>query len=142
MSKESQRYREMLWQIFDSCSDDVRIRPSWLATEAMVRLDGEKKSPPEVYRLAHLQLCQIARSICAQRFEEDEEDTEQHSLFPNLQKRYPAARSKGQEPEYVQLEHMKKRDFDYNIRRLRREGRAKLRHADALQAHAEQRFAA
>jgi hypothetical protein len=34
------------------------------------------------------------------------------------------------------------RDIDYNVDRLRREGRAKLKHADALEAWARGRFKA
>jgi hypothetical protein len=38
------------------------------------------------------------------------------------------------EPEYVRLEEMSRADIAFNVKRLRREGRAKLAHADALEA--------
>lgn len=53
---------------------------------------------------------------------------------------YPSAHSEGQdESEYVLLEHMTDADITYNINRLRREGRALLAHAIALEAWGRQR---
>jgi hypothetical protein len=121
-----------------------RISPAWIATEAMLLLDPEKQTQrvrPLVYLASHLQLRQIARELCRKSFEGDEDSKKQHELFPDLQWRYPSARSKEQEePEYVRLELLAQTDVTYNVARLRKEGRAKLRHADSLEAWGLQRF--
>jgi hypothetical protein len=134
MSNDEQKLRVVLLDIYERRSEEIRVSPSWLATEAMVTLDGEHHSPPLVYLAAHLQLRQLARSICRRKFEDGDDDTEQHELFPNLQKRYPAAHSPDSEPEYVLLDHLSKDDVTFNVHRLRSEAQAKLRHADALEA--------
>lgn len=134
MCRDEQKLRLVLLGIYERRSDEIRISPSWLATEAMNNLDAEKRSPALVYEAAHLQLRQIARSICRRKVEEDSEETEQHELFPNLQKRYPAVHTADAEPEYVLLEHLTEEDVAFNVRRLRAEADAKLHHADALEA--------
>jgi hypothetical protein len=110
----------------------------------MVLLDPEKETQrnrPLIYLASHLQLRQIARELCRKSYAGDEESKRQHELFPDLQWRYPSARSKEQEePEYVRLEHLEEVDVDYNVARLRKEGRAKLKHADSLEAWGLQRF--
>ena len=35
----------ILLKIYERRADEVRLSPSWLATEAMNKLDGEKHSP-------------------------------------------------------------------------------------------------
>lgn len=139
---DEQQLREVLSGIYESRSDEIRISPAWLATEAMAKLDGKKRSPALVYRAAHLQLRQLARSICRKRFEDDDSETEQHNLFPNLQKRYPAVHSADSEPEYVLLEHLEEPDVLYNYNRLYSEAESKTRHADALLAWWKSREAA
>lgn len=139
---DAHRLRELLESIYERRVDEVRVSPAWLATEALLHLDPTKTAPELVYRAAHLQLRQLGRSLCRQRFEEDGEWSEQHDLFPNLQKRYPAAHSPDAEPEYVLLEHLTGDDIAFNVQRLRREANAKLFHADALEAWGQNRAAA
>ena len=124
----------ILMDIYERRGDKARISPAWLATEAMAALDGDKRSPPLIYRAAHLQLRQLARGICRKKFEDDGKEAEQSDLFPNLQKRYPAAHVPDAEPEYVLLEHLTDKDVRFNVRRLRMEADSKLHHADALEA--------
>ena len=102
----------------------------------MLLLDGGRISPALVYLGCHLQLRQIAREMLRGKFEPDAsaDDDAQHELFPSLQKRYPAARSSNDNPEYVLLEELTAIDVAYNVARLRGEARAKQRHADALEA--------
>lgn len=137
---DEKKLRALISEIYEKCSDDVRISPSWLATQAMVELDSNKQSPPLVYIAAHLQLRQISRGICRGKFEDGE--TESHDLFPDLQKRYPVSHDAESEPEYVLLEHLTEEDIRYNINRLRKEADTKQRHADALDAWWQTRVAA
>jgi hypothetical protein len=117
-----------------------RLVPTWLANEAMRELDPERKSPPAIYTAAHLQFRQIARGFCRRHFEGDGESP-QHELLPDLQDRYPAARTKdAEEPEYVKREAMNPEDARFNVKRLELEARTKQRHADALRAWARNRW--
>lgn len=128
---------EAAQRVIDRRRDRQSISPSWVATEAMNDLDPERVSVEIVYFGCHLQLRQIAREILRKRFKPDEapERSAQHDLFPDLQWRYPTARTaKNEEPEYVLLESLTKEDINYNVARLRSEAVAKLRHADALEA--------
>jgi len=131
---DERKLMEVLAAIYERRSGEINVSPSWLATEAMAELDPERNAPDLVYRAAHLQLRQVARSICRRKFEEDGADQEQHDLFPQLQRRYPAAHSTDIEPVYVLLEHVTEADVMFNLRRLRSEADTKLRHADAFEA--------
>jgi hypothetical protein len=136
---------EIVARIVDLRRDQGRISPSWVATEAMLQIDPRREIQqrfPLAYHSSHQHLRQIARSQCRSLFEDDEpRDSRQHELFPGLQWRYPAARSKDQEePEYVLLELLALEDVYYNLSRLRAEARAKLNHSDALEAWAKKKF--
>lgn len=143
MTHEETKARELLASIYERRRTEVRVSPSWLATEAMMRLDPSRASHPIEYALAHLQLRQLARALCAKRWEKDDQgETEQHELWPQLQARYPVVRtSADQEPEYVLLEHMSGEDISFNVARLRSEAEAKLMHADAFEAWGKSRAA-
>lgn len=142
MAPEAQELIIVVEKIIDQRRDEPRVSPTWVATEAMVKLDPGRVSLPLVYLGCHLHLRQIARGQLRLHFEDPaaaaDDDLAQHELFPDLQRRYPAARPKRRptsEPEYVLLEAMSDADYTFNLNRLRREGRAKLDHADALEAH-------
>jgi len=130
---DEKRLAELVARLIESRRSESRISPGWIATEAMKDLDPERVSPPLVYIGCHLELRQIARSQLRGRFERDPGESEQHKLWPDLQARYPVLRG-GEEPEYVRLEDLTQTDVGYNVARLRAEGNAKLRHADALEA--------
>jgi hypothetical protein len=134
VSKNEQQLRDVLLAIYERRSDEIRISPAWLATEAMAKLDGDKRSPSLVYQAAHLQLRQLARSVCRNKFEGDSHETDQHEMWPDLQTRYPAAHSPDAEPEYVLLEHLTEEDVQYNYHRMYAEAETKMRRADALLA--------
>ncbi|MHC2399144.1 MULTISPECIES: hypothetical protein [Bradyrhizobium] len=139
MTNEAGDLVAIVSRIIDTRRSQSRISPSWVANEAMIELDGGHIAPPLVYLGCHLELRQIARSVLRTRFddraESDDGEPRQHELFPDLQWRYPTARSaRSAEPEYVLLDDMSDEDAAYNVARLRREGRAKLAHADALEA--------
>ena len=145
MTNEELKAREMVERVYELRRSQVRVSPSWLATEVMQMLDPERSSHPIEYAMAHLQFRQLARAAFAGRWEKPASGsrTEQHDLFPDLQTRYPIGnRSEGQEPEYVLLEHMTEDDVAFNVARLRSEARAKMAHADALEAWWDMRAAA
>lgn len=128
------RLRALLLRTYERRGAMDRISPAWLATEAIQKIDPDRLAPELLYRAAHLHLCQIARDVCRKWFQPDEDgEPKQHSLWPKLQQRYPSARRRGREPEYVLLERMTAADVRYNLRRLRREAKSKLEHADELE---------
>lgn len=132
---EERELHQLLVAIYERRRDEVRVSPSWLATEAMIEIDPDRISPSRVYMAAHLELRQLARGICRRVADPTEESTEQHEMFPGLQKRYPEARTaNSDEPQYVLLEHLSEEDVAFNVRRLRAEASAKMAHADALEA--------
>lgn len=129
--------RQTVGRIIELRRDAIRISPGWVATEAMILLDGTRVSPALVYLGCHLQLRQIAREMLRGKYEPDAEADEdaQHSLWPALQKRYPTFKSNpGDDPEYVVLEELTAVDVGFNLRRLRSEAQSKQEHADALEA--------
>ena len=145
MTREESRLVEIVARIIDVRRSQVRINPSWIATEALRELDPSRRSVELVCLGCHLQLRQIARAQCRKLFEDDEEDADigQRELFTGLQWRYPAAHSKDKnEPEYVLREHMTDVDIGYNVARLRAEAEAKQKHADALEAWGRTRHVA
>jgi hypothetical protein len=133
---EAAQLTAIIARIIDMRRAQMRVNPSWIATEAMKELDPAHVSPHLVYLGCHLELRQIARGILGQKFEpEVDADKATDDLFPDLQWRYPQARSKkGEEPTYILRDHMSKADKDFNVARLRAEGQAKLDHADALES--------
>jgi len=144
MTREESQLAEIVARIIDIRRGQVRINPSWIATEALKEIDPSSRSVDLVRLGCHLQLRQIARAECRTLFEDTEDvDEPRFSGFEGLQWRYPTARSKRKdEPEYVLRDHMSDDDINYNVARLRREGRAKLAHADTLEAWGRSRWAA
>ena len=137
MTREESQLAEIVARIIEIRRTQVRINPTWIATEALKELDPAARSVELVRIGCHLQLRQIARAQCRKLFEEegDDEDEPQFNEFKALQWRYPSARSKDEpEPQYVLRDLMTRADVNFNIMRLRREGMAKLKHADALYA--------
>ena len=136
--------RNVVRKIIDLLKTDAHVIPAKVATAAMVDLGAADllKTNPLVYLAAHLHLRQLARHLCRKQFDDDEDDAldpAQQDLFPGLQSRYPAARSDDQEPTYVLRDAMRAEDVGFNARRLRREGKTKLRRADSLEAWWESR---
>src|SRR5215467_432595 len=105
MAPETQALTNIVARIIDTRRAELRISPSWVATEAMIEIDPDRSSVELVYQGCHLQLRQIARSLLRLHFENAndpaDDESAQHELFPELQWRYPAAHSAGGEPQYV-----------------------------------------
>jgi hypothetical protein len=134
---EERRLAEIIQRIIELRRGEVSISPTWVAQEAMIELDPERQAPMLVYAGCTLQLRQIARGELRKKFDPDDDGRgDTHDLFPELQHRYPTARSaRDAEPEYILLEHLTSVDISYNVARLRSEAAAKMAHADALQAY-------
>lgn len=140
MDNESRKLWDAVSVIVDKHRHQRRISPAWIATEAMNELDPERLAPHLIYLGCHLQLRQIARGLCRTRYEGDAKPADQHELFHGLQWRYPSAASaSSEEAVYVRLEYLTKADIAYNVERLRREGEAKIEHADALANYSRKR---
>lgn len=135
MTDEGKKLRDILAGIYERYRNEIRVSPSWLATEAMLKLDPDQVSPHLVYIGCHLELRQLAREFCRGKFMPAVDDIiEPDDLFPDLQKRYPSAQTADdEEPNYVLLDHMTDADIAFNVARLRSEAEAKLRHADRLE---------
>lgn len=116
----------------------IAISPKDLADEVYKAIDPKKISPLLVQMAAILELRQLARAVCRQRNVESQQATEQSTLF-DLQPRYPATRTMGEETEevYVLREHLTVAERRENSSRLRVEGEAKMAHADALDAETD-----
>lgn len=134
------RLYHIIRQVYDSHSDRPSVSPAWLATEAMESIHFPRDLHEVGYEGCHLQFRQIARSFCRRHF--DPSETVEDDLFPEtLQQRYPLRpRENDEEPQYVLLDTLEEPDLDYNVERLRKEARAKLRHADALAAWGRRKF--
>jgi hypothetical protein len=137
-SGRDEKLRAIVVRVIDTRSNTPRIGAIWVANEAMRKLDPAKaieRRQPLIWLGCHLQLRQIARQVLAGKYKDSEEERNRDSLFPDLQWRYPTARSEGlEEPEYILRGLMGEEDVEYNIARLRAEGDAKVRHAAALRA--------
>lgn len=133
---EESKLQTLMHRIYDEHDTEIRVSPAWLATAVMQELDPSHVSPTLVYEAAHLQMRQIARGVCRGRFGPGEPgvDADQHDLFPQLQKRYPAKPTEDEEPVYILLEYLTEKDKTYNVEQLRKSGQARLNHADALDA--------
>lgn len=143
MLDQTKHLYEIITRVIENRADEITINPAWIATEAMAVSDPDGTANPTVYHGCHLQFRQIARSICRGKFEEAEGDESQHSLFPDLQTRYPVKRKQGEEPEYKLLEELTDEDVQYNVNRLTLESAKKMKHARALSAwHLTRRAAA
>jgi hypothetical protein len=137
---EEKRLAMVIARVIALNGNAVSIKPALVATEAMRELDPRRIAPMLVYSGCHLQLRQIARGQLRNKYDPEKEKPEEHDLFPDLQRRYPTARTdQTDDPEYVLLEHLSINDIEYNVARLRSEGHAKLAHADALEAYAAER---
>lgn len=121
------------------------VVPAWISAEAYTVLDPERAAPILVQWAATLQLRQFAREVCRGELAEQERQAEfvddDGTWAGHLQEMYPANRRLGDEEQevYVRREYLTDPEIDANIRRLEREGQAKLGHARALLAFKESR---
>lgn len=133
-------YYELVGAEVERRKDSPKVSPIVIANSCMEQLDPGRISVPEVYTGCHHYLRQIARGALARSYDpadkrKRERDAKAIGDLFKLQARYPEAHTADlDDPVYVRREHMSAEDVDYNERRLRTEGAAKIAHADALRA--------
>lgn len=141
---------EQLYAAVQKVIDDYRlvgeVSPSWIATQVMAEIEFSRALHLLGYVGCHLEVRQIARQKLRRAHDPyskvkasiDGED----DLFPEtLQERYPRIPTK-EEPIYALRDLLTEADVNYNVGRMRRGGKALLKHADALEAwNAERRKA-
>jgi hypothetical protein len=134
---------EQLYAAVQKVIDDYHlvgeVSPSWIATQAMSEIEFPRSLHALGYVGCHLEIRQIARQKLRRQHDpyakakasiEGEDD-----LFAEtLQERYPRQPRPSEESIYALRELLTRADVQYNVERMRRGGRALLKHADALQA--------
>ena len=134
---------EQLYAAVQKVIDDYHlvgeVSPSWIATQVMQEIQFPRSLHVLGYVGCHLEIRQIARQKLRHAHDpfarvkasvEGEDD-----LFPEtLQERYPRHPRASEEPIYALRDLLTPEDVDYNVSRMRRGGRALLKHADALEA--------
>lgn len=128
----------------EAASPAIPLSPTTLALAVLSRLSAEPLTPKVQYAsLEHLK--QMARKALAGRYEPDgaENDAHQGDMFSgHLQDRYPVPRVKGADPIYKPRDVLSADELAWNVGQLRKAAAARLRHADALQAWADDRMQA
>lgn len=131
---------ELVGRMVDRRRAESRVSPVSIANDCMAVLDPRMKSIPRVYQGCHLHLRQLARAVLARAYDPADKrkrvrDGKALADLFKLQACYPEAHTGDlEDPVYVRKEEMTREDVAYNIARLRSEGRAKIAHADGLQA--------
>jgi hypothetical protein len=138
MSDEEQLYAAVQ-KVIDDYHLVGEVSPSWIATQVMADIEFPRSLHALGYVGCHLEIRQIARQKLRRAHDpydkvkasvEGEDD-----LFPEtLQDRYPRQPRPPEEPIYALRDLLTRADVQYNIERMRRGGRALLKHADALEA--------
>jgi hypothetical protein len=147
MTAEEQLYAAVQ-KVIDDYHAVGEVSPSWIATQVMQAIEFPRSLHALGYVGCHLEIRQIARQKLRRAHDPkakvqasiDGED----DLFPEtLQERYPRQPRSSEEPIYALRELLTRADVQYNVERMRRGGRALLKHADALEAwDAERRVGA
>jgi hypothetical protein len=117
------------------------MRANALAARVLNRLDPDAVAPLDVRLLAHATLAHMAASLCANVHRAEEATHEQMTMTlfdAGLQPRYPVERN--DETQYVLRALMTLPELRANAERLRREGEAKIAHANALDAETDEKI--
>ncbi len=112
-----------------------------IADQVYREMDPNEIAPLEVRFAAIMTLRDMARQDLRGKFRPDVEveRSEQHALFPDLQKRYPVAHIPEEETgTYRQLEYLTTEDAHWNVARLKKAGITILKHSRALQNWCEE----
>jgi|KBSMisStaDraftv2_1062788.scaffolds.fasta_scaffold112353_4 hypothetical protein len=147
MSAEEELYGVVQKVITDNDAM-AEISPSWIATQVMCAIHFPRKLHELGYVGCHLEVRQIARQKLRHQHDPNARmasaihDEQMELAFDTLQDRYPRKTRPGEEPLYVAREVMTHDDVRFNTERMRRGGRALLKHADALDEWDQSREAA
>lgn len=145
MSTHQQIMAEIARQ-YTFLSDAVIISPSALAYRAFEAFSSGEEEPHIQYAsLEHLK--HMARVFLARRKDADGDLNETHSAQPEfdlgisfsgkLQDRYPLPRKVDEEPAYKLRGDLTPEERAWNVSQLRKSARARLEHADALEAEGQ-----
>lgn len=114
------------------------LSPAAIAV-ACLEQHGAAELDPVIRYAAYEHIKNMARKALAGRFAIDGTDNaaydEQGELFTgHLQDRYPIPRKQDEEPVYKLRDELTDDEVEWNVGMLKRSARARLKHADALQA--------
>ena len=135
--KPNPRLSAFVSTVYERNKDRDSYSPTWMATEAMQAIDFPRWLHDDGYDGCHCYFREIARGFLRRNCEPPADD----DLFNGLQARYPIETPRGEEPVYVLRELLTDTQVAQNVDRLRRSGRARLKHADALEAWGRTRTA-
>jgi hypothetical protein len=128
-----------LQEVIDRLGGADTMSPTYLADTLLADYGGEDTDPRLRYT-GREHLKQMARKVLAGRYGHEGDDNEAHQgeLFSgHLQPRYPIPRAAGEEPVYKLLGALTPEELAWNVRSLRASAKARLLHADALEAWAQ-----
>lgn len=128
-----------LQEVIDRLGGADTMSPTYLADTLLADYGGEDTDPRLRYT-GREHLKQMARKVLAGRYGHEGDDSEAHQgeLFSgHLQPRYPIPRAAGDEPVYKLLGALTPEELAWNVRSLRASAKARLLHADALEAWAQ-----
>lgn len=136
---------------YEAFSDAVIVAPSGLAHRVFESFcSGEEEEHIQYASLEHLK--HMARVFLAKRKDPDADESEAYvrqgsldldvSFSGRLQDRYPLPRKDGEDPAYKQRHLLTSEERAFNVALLRKSGRARLHHADALEAEGMKESAA
>lgn len=129
-------HREM-----EATGEAIPLSPTAVAIAVQRRYaDGIVEPHLQYASLEHIK--QMARRLMAARHEPAREGTDvlQEEMFAGyMQDRYPIPREKGAEPVYKSREYMSDEEMFWNADQLRKSGKARIEHADAILAWVENR---
>jgi hypothetical protein len=117
----------------------VSIMPSALAMATYQEISPDQSEDRLISYLSVQMLTVMARGILGKKFSHNSDETEAYDcdLFSNaLQLRYPLPRARGVEPTYKLRGHLTAEERAWNVEQLRKSSKARLEHADALEAEA------
>lgn len=131
-------------------SGAIIISPAALAHRVFETFStGEEEPHIQYTSLEHLK--HMARVFLARRKDADGDMNAAHGAqgdldlgvtFTGLQDRYPLPRKAGEEPAYKLRSELTDDDRGWNIQQLRKSARARLKHADALEAEGQMKASA
>lgn len=134
-------------EVVDSFGSADLISPTTVARVLQERY-GAAKSDPHVQYASLEHFKQMSRRALAGRYSAESDDTEATAddLLPgfsgHLQTRYPVPRASGEDPVYKLRSALTAAERRWNVMTLRSSGRARMLHADALEAEGQTAAAA
>lgn len=131
-----ERIRTDLQSIIDDQGQIEIVSPTSLAI-ALQNQYATSEIEPHIRYTSLEGLKQIARGVLSGRYaaESDEAEAHQGELFSgHLQTRYPVPRKRGEDPQYKLRWTLTAEERAWNVQTLRRSAKARLLHADALEA--------